>query len=52
MNFISVHMIDAFMILVIKENPTNIYIGLFHSGLEGLNFHWVLDVYYMFVGVL
>ena len=52
MNFIRIYMIDTFMVLMIEKYPTYVYISFFHTILKRFDFHRMLDVYYVFMGVL
>ena len=51
-DFVCIYMVDAFVVLVIEKHPANINIRLLHPGLERFNFHRVLNINYVLVGVL
>lgn len=51
-NLVSINMINTVMVLMIKQNSTNIRVILLHPKFEGLNLKWGLNIDDMLVRIL
>lgn len=52
MDLIGVHVVYALVVLVVKQHPADVGVGLLHALLEGFYFGWIFHIDDVLVGVL